>query len=227
MFSCAFAIMFFAVQSPILALDDVGVVEGRIINVLDPVNDQDVATKNYVDNSIDMLTPPPAILQTLGQSTTAVMSQKAVTDSIWPVGSVYISVNLVNPATLFGGIWEQIQNTFLLAAGSLYSANTTGGNQSVSLTTSNMPNHTHSFSATTGSGGSHTHDIGRDYDGGSGSSRYTVHYQGTSGAGGLTATSSAGSHTHSVSGTTDSTGSGSSFSIMPPYLAVYMWKRLS
>ena len=34
-------------------------------------------------------------------------------------------------------------------------------------------------------------------------------------------------HTHSVTakGTLNSVGSGTSFSIMPPYLSVYMWKR--
>lgn len=105
--SFLFAIMFLAVQSPILihAENDIGVVEGRIVNVYNPINEQDVATKNYVDNSIDMLPSPPTVLQTTGQSTTAVMSQKAVTDAIWPVGSIYMSVSSTDPGDLFGGTW--------------------------------------------------------------------------------------------------------------------------
>ena len=35
---------------------------------------------------------------------------------VYPVGSIYISVNSTSPATLFGGTWEQIQGKFLLAS---------------------------------------------------------------------------------------------------------------
>ena len=31
-------------------------------------------------------------------------------DQIYPIGSVYMSTEIINPATLFGGIWEQIKN---------------------------------------------------------------------------------------------------------------------
>jgi hypothetical protein len=47
--------------------------------------------------------------------------------SIYPVGSVYISVNETSPASLFGGTWKRIQDIFLLAAGSKYAAGNTGG----------------------------------------------------------------------------------------------------
>lgn len=72
-------------------------------------------------------------------------------------------------------------------------------------TSSSAGGHTHSISLTTGSD-SHTHNIGMDFDGGSGSSRWTVHQNGTSGAGDTTKTSS-DSHTHKVSGNTGSSGS--------------------
>lgn len=48
-------------------------------------------------------------------------------DAIYPVGSLYISVNNVSPATLFGGTWKRIQDRFLLAASSTYAGGTTGG----------------------------------------------------------------------------------------------------
>ena len=36
-------------------------------------------------------------------------------DQIYPIGSVYMSTKIINPATLFGGIWEQIQNNNISA----------------------------------------------------------------------------------------------------------------
>lgn len=45
---------------------------------------------------------------------------------VYPVGSIYMSVNNTSPATLFGGTWEQIKNTFLLSSGNR-TAGATGG----------------------------------------------------------------------------------------------------
>lgn len=36
---------------------------------------------------------------------------------VYPVGSIYWSSNNTNPATLFGGTWQQIKDRFVLAAG--------------------------------------------------------------------------------------------------------------
>lgn len=46
----------------------------------------------------------------------------------YPVGSIYLSVNSTNPGTIFGGTWEQIKDRFLLSAGNTYKAGNTGGN---------------------------------------------------------------------------------------------------
>lgn len=46
---------------------------------------------------------------------------------LYPVGSIYMSVNSTDPSTLFGGTWEQIEDVFLLSAGSTYTAGNTGG----------------------------------------------------------------------------------------------------
>ena len=45
----------------------------------------------------------------------------------YPVGSIYLSVNNINPTNFFGGVWEQIKDTFLLACGDTYSNGATGG----------------------------------------------------------------------------------------------------
>lgn len=50
------------------------------------------------------------------------VTKQELIDLIYPVGSIYISVNSVSPATLFGGTWEQIQDRFLLSAGNQISS---------------------------------------------------------------------------------------------------------
>lgn len=61
----------------------------------------------------------------------------------YPVGSIYMSVNSTSPASLFGGTWTQLQNRFLLGAGSSYTAGATGGAATVKLTVNQIPSHTH------------------------------------------------------------------------------------
>jgi hypothetical protein len=89
---------------------------------------------------------------------------------LYPVGSVYISFNSANPSTLFGGTWQRLKDTFLLASGDTYTANTTGGSATKTIAVNNMPAHnhsvntagahTHSVSGTTGGAGSHSHTRG-------------------------------------------------------------------
>ena len=64
-------------------------------------------------------------------------------DNIYPVGSIYMSVNSTNPGTLFGGTWAQIQDRFLLACGSTYANGATGGEATHTLTENEMPTHKH------------------------------------------------------------------------------------
>ena len=48
-------------------------------------------------------------------------------NAIYPIGSIYMSVNNISPETLFGGTWEQLQDRFLVGAGDVYIAGNTGG----------------------------------------------------------------------------------------------------
>ena len=96
---------------------------------------------------------------------------------LYPVGSVYISFQSTNPSTLFGGTWVRLKDTFLLANGDTYPANSTGGSATKTIAVSNMPSHNHSVS----SSGGHSHSVT------------------TSGAGGHTHTASSnttGNHKH-------------------------------
>ena len=71
------------------------------------------------------------------------MGGKALLNAIYPVGSIYMSVNSTSPATLFGGTWERIKDRFLLAAGDAYAAGGTGGEATHTLTEGEMPAHSH------------------------------------------------------------------------------------
>lgn len=152
-----------------------------------------------------------------------------------PVGSLYCSMNDTSPETLFGGTWERIKDVFLLAAGDKYTAGAAGGEESVTLTASNMPDHSHSVSCS--SAGGHDH-ISKLYSTNNGSYSMATDGLRASGmpwvyAGNLTAGSAggdncgvsswAGDHTHTI--TIGSTGGGQAFSIMPPYMVVYVWER--
>ena len=64
-------------------------------------------------------------------------------NQMYPVGSIYMSVNDTNPHDLFGGTWEQIKDRFLLAAGDTYAAGRTGGEAQHKLTVDEMPSHNH------------------------------------------------------------------------------------
>lgn len=115
---------------------------------------------------------------------------------VYPVGSIYISVNSTSPAILFGGTWEILNDVFLLAAGSYANAGTFGGEAAHTLTVEEMPAHSHSVPNMPG------YDTGTEWVGQSGT---------------------AAPQTRS----TDINGGGAAHNNMPPYLAVYMWKRVA
>ena len=136
-----------------------------------------------------------------------------ILDNVYPVGSIYMSVNSTNPKNLFGGTWEQIQGKFLFGMDSSYPAGSTGGEITHQLTWNEMPGHYHeglyySYQDTenliTLNGGSVSYHIPW------GSSSYAGDY----GAG--------NGKTELITGTA---GSGMAHNNMPPYLSVYIWKR--
>ena len=137
---------------------------------------------------------------------------------IYPVGSIYISVNNTNPGTLFGGTWQQIQDTFLLSAGSTYTAGSTGGEATHTLSTTEIPSHSHSVNQQY----VHRLDVA--------DTNY-VNYGAGGSLGGWdlpTTTNNVGTTRIGIPAfNTNATGSDAAHNNMPPYLVVYMWKRVS
>lgn len=97
-----------------------------------------------------------------------VASKSGVTAlQVYPVGAIYMSVNSTNPASLFGGTWEQIAKGQFLAGVNAddadFTAGKTGGVKSNSLShTHTVNNHTHSMGHTH-TVSSHTHSMGHTH----------------------------------------------------------------
>jgi len=123
--------------------------------------------------------------------------------SVYPVGAVYISVDATSPAVLFGGTWERIQDRFLLASGNTYSPGATGGEASHALSVNEMPSHAHTVSVT------------KTYV--SSSDGETYQWKGY--------LNEQYSDDGTASYTASAAGGNAAHNNMPPYLAVYMWKR--
>ena len=133
----------------------------------------------------------------------------------YPVGSIYLSVNGTNPATLFGGTWKRIsQGRFLIGAGAneanstdywgQYAAGTEnfpagemGGEPTHKLTVDEMPSHSHSLRFEW-----------------SNEKRWGIPQTGTDCNNGV-----------DFGATTGSAGGDKAHNNMPPYLVVYMWER--
>lgn len=173
----------------------------------------------------------------------------AVKLAMYPVGSIYMSIESTNPSTFIGGTWTQIEDTFLLACGSTYSNGDTGGSAtnahthkyvhthttpatttgSHKLTIAEMPNHRHqeyyTWAGSGSIGGNWKVNMSNTSNGGAGT---WTHSSGLTDVG---AVGGGGGHTHSQVATTtdsqsaDTTDAASDTNNMPPYLAVYMWKR--
>lgn len=152
--------------------------------------------RNIADTISSMMTGSASSVSKL--NTGGAPSKETLLDMIYPIGSIYASVNATSPETLFGGTWEQIKGRFLLGASTDYPAGSVGGEATHTLTVAEMPSHTHTdgtdptngISATTGGGTS-----------------AVVYWDSASGR----ATSAA--------------GGGAAHNNMPPYFAVYIWKR--
>ena len=147
--------------------------------------------------------------------------------SIYPVGSIFISTINTSPASTMGGTWQQIKDRFLLAAGDTYAAGSTGG----------AATHTHrggSMAASIDIYGESSQvrrygvlgvdRVSLDVNTSSGEISYRTHFlqdnetlsRNVQGEG-----VASGGYGAKVYG---KTGNGSS---LPPYVAVYAWKRVA
>lgn len=136
-------------------------------------------------------------------------------DYIYPIGSIYMSVNNVSPSDIFGGTWEKIEDTFLLASGSAFALGQTGGEINHTLTIDEMPSHTHNIQQ-------------REEN----PTMVSSFYNGVYDPGGIEFIMTEAAKTIIDRTASDhlfnsSTGGGQPHNNMPPYLVVNIWKRIS
>lgn len=193
-------------------------------------NETDIENINNVLNS--PLVSYNGLLPVVNPS--GIYTYKSVADIVYPIGSIYLSVNNINPGTIFGGTWVswgsgRVPVGVNTSVSQFATVEQTGGEITHTLTTAEMPSHDHSISGgacTTGRGGSHNHTYGVTVHpavgftlGSNGYSTVTKDNQNTS---------SNGNHSHSVpdhAHDIGNTGGGQTHNNLQPYITCYMWKR--
>ncbi|KAI5513736.1 phage tail repeat-like family [Trichomonas vaginalis G3] len=145
-----------------------------------------------------------------------------ILQTLYPVGSIYTSMNSTNPETVLGfGTWKQIVDKFLYCANS---SKQTGGSKKIKE--ANLPPHTHT--GTTNTTGNHSHSItkrgytnlaaGSDRQG---MHRYDISSDPVDSSAGIFC-GTTGNHSHTF--TTNPTGSGEDY--MPPFVTIFAWYRV-
>lgn len=168
------------------------------VSVLSPTDSNNPATKQYVDNQLGGL-----------RNTVNTLTEKfaSIIDVVYPVGSIYMSVNAADPSKLFSGtLWEKLEGRFLLGSSSTYKLGSTGGEATHTLTYDEMPKHTHAMYSGNSGGPQDWEPDGGSYLVDSVTENKTTWWAplGMNYAGGSAA------HNN-----------------MPPYLVVNMWKRIN
>lgn len=178
-----------------------------------------------IDESSTNSTAPgtKAVYDKLKNVSDSINTMQSIIDTIYPVGSLYMSVNNLDPTTLFGGKWERWgkgkvpvgvdENDTDFSA-----SEKTVGEKTHKLTVNEMPSHTHSMA----NGGAHKHDIrykaiGRQ-DGGYWTPVSSADVSATTTA----FTTSSGEHKHAIA----TTGGELAHNNIQPSITCYMWKRV-
>lgn len=135
-------------------------------------------------------------------------------DHMYPVNSIYMSLSATSPASLFGGTWTALPaGRFPISAGTGYAAGSTGGAATHTLTVEESARHNHDRISFAGNPQWTTGD--NSGIGGTQIDTHTVRFDNS----GLV------SNTAVSHWCTNYSGNNQPHNNMPPYYAVYMWRR--
>lgn len=197
------------------------VYEGELVQLDDKYITQNIARVKNVLTKTNMIAYTPT--ENYHPATKKYVDD--ILQKIYPVGAIYLSMNSTSPASMFGGTWEQIEDRFLLGAGTNYAAGTLGGSAE----------HTHNtalqFASYSGAiameGSEEVGMVSYSTDG-------TKTPNASTKIGDTSEDTSNSINAGSQSSKTEveslevyeTEGNTSYASNMPPYLVVYMWKRI-
>jgi microcystin-dependent protein len=164
-----------------------------------------------------------------------------IVDLIYPVGSIYLSVNSTNPAQLFGGSWQQIsQGRMLMGAATQGSIQQNTGNTGLFGTLdSNELNYKfgvgqlggkyrHTLTAAESGLPSHVHPAGTDRAYASAPAGTTIGEKGAASGTAFYAPSIASDsnwYTQQNTGSNNTAAAQNPHNNMPPYMTVNIWER--
>lgn len=131
---------------------------------------------------------------------------RALPKNPYPVGSIFMNLNDVDPAELFGGRWRRLTDVFLFASGDYARSGDEGGEFEHLLSVDELPSHRHNIADSTLADGANL-GVAWNTIGGSTTKTYEVTAGGTLYAAPV--------------------GEDESHNNMPPYLAVNMWLRIA
>ncbi|KAI5498105.1 organellar and viral DNA polymerase type B [Trichomonas vaginalis G3] len=197
--------------------------ENPSTSVKDTLNNLDKSCRNIEDHARNFEAYElPTMLDKKADKTELQTLKTEILQTLYPIGSIYTSMNSTNPETVLGfGTWEQIVDKFLYCANS---SKQTGGSKKIKE--ANLPPHTHT--GTTNTTGSHSHSITkRGYTNlAAGSDRQGMHRYDISSDPVDSSTGifcgTTGNHSHTF--TTNPTGSGEDY--MPPFMTIFAWYRV-
>ena len=179
-----------------------------------------------------------------GSVTFTMSSQQAdikktkIIDLIYPIGSIYTSVNSTSPADLFGGTWDTMPAGRVLLAqgksqwGTTYAAGSTGGEATHLLTPEEMPRHKHNAVANNENiSGTAYLQMGNGVRIATGSTTGVFSAIGSGTVEGYGSGSRSGTNglkfnsTHTPTISISYTGADTAHNNLQPFIAVFMWRR--
>lgn len=206
-------------------------------------------TKRIISNVADGVEANDAV--TVGQLnkklSSALDQLNRLAGQLYPVGSIYMNVNNVEPSAIFGGSWERMPSgRMLVNSGDGFSLGQIGGEKEHRLTEDELASHSHDVNNINGNTTSTAKLVGKfsssirpngditdvPYRNGFGivskESEYGIHAKdgGDSSPGRNYVIDASHSHTVNLNISMLPSGKNQPHNNMPPYIVVNMWKRI-
>ena len=220
-----------------------------VASLANQVSVGNATNKRVISNVADGVEANDAV--TVGQLnkklSTALDQLNRLAGQLYPVGSIYMNVNNVEPSAIFGGSWERMPSgRMLVNSGDDFNLGQIGGEKEHRLTEDELASHSHDVNNINGNTTSTTKLVGKfsssirpngditdvPYRNGFGivskESEYGIHAKdgGDSSPGRNYVIDASHSHTVNLNISMLPSGKNQPHNNMPPYIVVNMWKRI-